>query len=660
MGETGAVAQAPLPARFGKYTVLGHLATGGMAEVYLARAAGIEGFEKIVVIKRIKPELIGDKSTTEMFLHEARLAATLQHPNIAQVHEIGIVNDSYFFAMEFVHGADLRQVLEAAVKKGKTIPLADAVHIAIRVCEALHYAHEQRDFDGNPLGIIHRDVSPSNVLISHDGAVKVCDFGIAKATTGGRQTETVRGVVKGKYAYMSPEQCQANPIDRRSDIFTIGILLYESSTLTRLFEGKSDFDVMKSVIEKPAVVPPSVRPDFPPALQQIILKALAKNPAERYATAQELQLDLEAFARDQRLAMSSVSVARLMASLFEGRTRAWEAAKRAGKGLGEHLLERGERNSYDSIELAAVMLLEDGARHDSATPVPVQPWPEDPGDGHANDRTVLERPRAVAAPRRPSYGWLVAALAALALGASAFAFERHTRGEHQRALVDGLSTEAAAIAGTLDGELRAAQLRADGFASAPILRAAIETDAATLADMIADNAMFAPKPGEVLELYQIVDGAPAQVLRVPADAPAIPRAARGTGLEPTAGKLTLIVSAPITRQRSEETAGEVVMYVPVQCGPIRTRLAARYAGAWLTGLGQPVTLAGEAALPADAAALTTVPLAAAGTFGGAPLALAAALPPSAQAPWLLPSLLGAGILAAVMLILFAASLRRKA
>jgi hypothetical protein len=176
--------------------------------------------------------------------------------------------------------------------------------------------------------------------------------------------------------------------------------------------------------------------------------------------------------------------------------------------------------------------------------------------------------------------------------------------------------------------------------------------------MIADNAMFAPKPGEALELYQVVDGAQAQVLRVPEDAPAIPRTARGTALEPAAGKLTLIVTSPITRQRSEEIAGEVVMHVPVQCGPIRNRLAARYAGAWLTGLGQPVTLAGDAALSANAATLTTVPLAT-DAFGGTQLALAAALPPSTPAAWLLPALLGAGILAAVMLILFVASVRRK-
>jgi len=248
MEVTGISLPQPLPRQFGKYTVLGRLATGGMAEVHVARASGIEGFEKIVVIKRIRPDLASDRETTEAFLHEAKLAATLEHPNIAQVYEIGLVNDSYFFAMEYVHGADLRQLMEAALQREHPISLAVAIQILIGVCAALHYAHEKRALDGAPLDIIHRDVSPSNVLVSHDGAIKVCDFGIAKAAT--RRRETVRGVVKGKFSYMSPEQCRATPLDRRSDVFSIGILLYELTTLTRLFDGTSDFEVMRKPLER--------------------------------------------------------------------------------------------------------------------------------------------------------------------------------------------------------------------------------------------------------------------------------------------------------------------------------------------------------------------------------------------------------------------------
>src|SRR5262245_29041210 len=245
--ESDTATKAVLPEQFGKYSLLGHLATGGMAEVWLARQVGMQGFEKIVVIKRARPEL-SDRETTRLFLDEARLVATLQHPNIAQVYEIGSVSGSYFFVMEYVDGADLRRLIEASVAKRQRIPLADAVYIIAHVCTALHYAHEKHDLDGRALQIIHRDVSPSNVLLSHDGAVKVCDFGVAKAhSRNGESTE--RGVLKGKFSYMSPEQAQSKPLDRRSDVFSIGILLYELTTLTKLFRGTGDYALLQQVAE---------------------------------------------------------------------------------------------------------------------------------------------------------------------------------------------------------------------------------------------------------------------------------------------------------------------------------------------------------------------------------------------------------------------------
>src|SRR6185503_8037580 len=194
VNDPGNASNAGLPEQFGKYSLLGHLATGGMAEVWLARHVGLQGFEKIVVIKRARPELT-DRETTRLFLDEARLVATLQHPNIAQVYEIGAVAGSYFFVMEYVDGADLRRLIETAIARRHWIPLAGAVYIIAHVCTALHYAHEKHDLDGRALRIIHRDVSPSNVLISHDGAVKVCDFGVAKAHHRGAE-HTERGVLK--------------------------------------------------------------------------------------------------------------------------------------------------------------------------------------------------------------------------------------------------------------------------------------------------------------------------------------------------------------------------------------------------------------------------------------------------------------------------------
>ena len=174
--------QALLPEQFGRYSLLGHLATGGMAEVWLARQLGMQGFEKIVVIKRARPEL-SDQETTALFLDEARLVATLEHPNIAQVYEIGAVNGSYFFVMEYVDGADVRRLIETSIAKRYPIALADALYIIIHVCTALHYAHEKHDLEGRPLNIIHRDVSPSNVLLSYAGEVKLTNFDIAKTAT---------------------------------------------------------------------------------------------------------------------------------------------------------------------------------------------------------------------------------------------------------------------------------------------------------------------------------------------------------------------------------------------------------------------------------------------------------------------------------------------
>jgi len=336
VNDPGNASNAGLPEQFGKYSLLGHLATGGMAEVWLARHVGLQGFEKIVVIKRARPELT-DRETTRLFLDEARLVATLQHPNIAQVYEIGAVAGSYFFVMEYVDGADLRRLIEATIAKRQRVPLADAVYIIAHVCTALHYAHEKHDLDGRALQIIHRDVSPSNVLISHDGAVKVCDFGVAKAHHRGEITE--RGVLKGKFSYMSPEQCQSKPLDRRSDVFSIGILLYELTTLSKLFRGPSDYAMMQQIVEA-RVQPPALRvPDYPRELEHIVMKALARDPSQRYPTAQALQLDLEEFAREHKLAMSSTRITQLMRSLIERRNDASDRRvkrlylKKAGRQL---------------------------------------------------------------------------------------------------------------------------------------------------------------------------------------------------------------------------------------------------------------------------------------------------------------------------------------
>jgi serine/threonine protein kinase len=438
------VVAGDLPEEFGKYAILDHLATGGMAEVYIARQAGLEGFEKIVVIKRIRPELTDDAAMMRHFLDEARLVATLEHPSIAQVYEIGLVNGSYFFVMEYVHGADLRRVMNAALRKHRTVPLADAVYIVSHVCAALHYAHEKKALDGTPLEIIHRDVSPSNVLLSHDGAVKVCDFGIAKAHN--QTHETQRGTVKGKYAYMSPEQCRCEPVDRRSDVFAIGVILYELTTLTRLFKADSDYELLRMVVEQP-VPPPSTRVSgYPPELERIVMKALAKHPDDRYATAQDMQLDIEAFAREQKLAMSSVNIATLMSELFEKKVEAWMRA---------HRKMTGETTPFT---------------RDSDLAIPIEGRPSQRALAAG---TPLRTPVTPLPPARPSRWWLAGIVAAgLAAGGVTLAGRTLHAGD-TRAATQALDADVDKIASALDTTVRGARMRADSLATTPVLRAAI-------------------------------------------------------------------------------------------------------------------------------------------------------------------------------------------
>ncbi len=615
-----------------------------MAEVYLARAEGIEGFEKIVVIKRIRPDLTGDRSTTRMFLHEARLAATLEHPNIAHVHEIDIVQGHYFFVMEYVQGADLRQVMEAAHHKGRRISLDDAIEIIIHVCAALHYAHEKRDADDNPLGIIHRDVSPSNVLISHDGAVKVCDFGIAKVTT--RSSDTQRGVVKGKFAYMAPEQCLSQPVDRRSDIFVIGVLLYEVSTLTRLFQADADFELMRTIVQDP-VAPPSTRvADYPPELERIVMCALSRDPDDRYPTAQMMQLELEAFARERKLATSSVGLARLMADLFEKRMRAWRKADRDGIPLGEHLLQHTHLSGSDETDAPVLTAeSEDGvetSRGAGATPATT--------GSSTREETRRQRPM-----RRRPYLWLVGALVASLVGAGAMMAGSWMAGSRERAARDGLTGEADEIAAAIDSTIRAARLQADAIASTPMLRAAIGTDAATLKDVANSEALFSPGPGQVLEIFQQRPELVATLRMPPGADPVTPVPARGARLERTADGLAVAVGAPITEHGSARVGGALALVVPVNLGPVRRRLGERAAAASLTGLGPPVSLVG----PAGGGRPLSLALPASPDWQITPLALSAA-PRVAPGPgWILGLELAGAATALLMLALYVLARRRR-
>ncbi|MEM1030560.1 MAG: serine/threonine-protein kinase [Myxococcota bacterium] len=301
-------------ARLGKYEVLAPLGEGGMAQVYLARTGGIEGFEKLVAVKRILPALASDDDFVQMFLDEARLAATLDHPHVAAVLDIGESDGDFFFVMEHLHGKDVRALLRAAARAGERLSLAKALTIVTRVAAGLHHAHTRRDADGRPLGIVHRDVSLSNILVTYDGAVKIVDFGVAKAMS--RRSRTRTGTVKGKIQYMSPEQCRGDDVDRRSDVFALGIVLFELTTGTRLFGRKDDVAIMHQLVYG-ALPRPSSRVDhYPAALETVVMKALAQKPEQRFESAQALQEALENFARDAHLTLSNIELAATMRTLY--------------------------------------------------------------------------------------------------------------------------------------------------------------------------------------------------------------------------------------------------------------------------------------------------------------------------------------------------------
>ncbi|MDQ3365561.1 MAG: serine/threonine protein kinase [Myxococcota bacterium] len=309
------------PTRVGRYEVIAHLATGGMAQIYLARQSGLGSFERHVVLKTILRERASDHRFVTMFLDEAKLAATLNHHNIAQVYEVDQADGAYFMAMEYVHGENARAILETTLRRGWTIPLELAIMIVGGAAAGLHHAHERRGKNGQPLNIVHRDVTPANIMIGYDGSVKVLDFGIAKAEE--RATKTVGGTIKGKYGYMSPEQCKGKPVDRRSDIFALGIVLYELTTLRRAFKGNDDFETMKRIVAGDVVLPSVAVAGYPRELEAIILTAMANDPAARFQTAQELLEALDAFAVRSKLTGSNTAMSRFMVQLFGAKKEPW-------------------------------------------------------------------------------------------------------------------------------------------------------------------------------------------------------------------------------------------------------------------------------------------------------------------------------------------------
>ncbi len=281
------------PTIFGKYLLLERVNVGGMAEVFIAKAFGVEGFERILAIKKILPTMAEDEEFITMFIDEARISVQLNHANVVHIHELGKHDEAFFIAMEYVSGRDLRTMLERHRRRKEIMPTAQAVYVGSKICEGLDYAHRKKDARGQELHIIHRDVSPQNILCSYEGEVKIIDFGIAKAAN--RSQKTQAGILKGKFGYMSPEQVRGLPIDRRSDIFAVGVILYEMLTGEKLFVGESDFSTLEKVRNAEVPTPRQFNPNIPAGLEKVLMKSLAREAEDRYQWASDLQEDLMRF-----------------------------------------------------------------------------------------------------------------------------------------------------------------------------------------------------------------------------------------------------------------------------------------------------------------------------------------------------------------------------
>ncbi|MCL2823810.1 MAG: serine/threonine protein kinase, partial [Polyangiaceae bacterium] len=276
-----------------RYRVIDKIAAGGMAEVFRAESAGIEGFKKKVAIKRVLPHLGKKRKFISMFLDEARLSARLTHSNVVQVFDIGIGDDTYFIVMEYIDGSDLKAIIETLRKKNEPFPVSSAAYIAIKMCEGLAYAHDLTDSRGVHLGIVHRDVSPPNVLITRYGEVKITDFGLARANNQLEESEP--GIIKGKFSYLAPEAATGGDVDVGADIFAVGIILWEMLAGRKLFKGESDYETVRLVQQ--AKIPPLAQfnDKVPASLERIILKALARDLSQRYKHTLDLAADLNTF-----------------------------------------------------------------------------------------------------------------------------------------------------------------------------------------------------------------------------------------------------------------------------------------------------------------------------------------------------------------------------
>jgi len=340
-GPAGPANAAGTPKRIGRFELVCALGQGGMATVYVGQTSGLAGFEKLAAIKVIHPHLVQERQFVHMFLDEARIAAQILHPNVAAVHDVGEEEGLLYMAGELVRGQSLKVLLRRSRAEGLPLTEAMAAHIGAKICAGLHAAHELTDSAGRPLGLVHRDVSPQNVLVSYAGFVKLIDFGVAQAK--GRLSHTETGTIKGKMGYVSPEQLQTKSLDRRSDLFSAGVVLYEMVTGRHPFPGRTAVERLGRIARGQVVPPRKVEPRLSPEMERIILKALSRDRDQRYQTAEEMGEELNAFARQRDASVGPQQLARTMKYLFSADIAEQDRLLRGFRERGE----TGERSAAE-------------------------------------------------------------------------------------------------------------------------------------------------------------------------------------------------------------------------------------------------------------------------------------------------------------------------
>ena len=388
-----------------KYEIIERIGRGGMAEVFKASSTSLEGFKKLVAIKRVLPSMTEDERFVQMFLDEAKVALPLNHTNIVQTFDLGRANDTYFIVMEYVEGTDLESVIESLGQRGEQLDAPEAAFIGLEVCKGLVHAHRQTNAEGEPLNMVHRDISPPNVLVSRDGEVKITDFGLAKARTQVDLTDP--GVVKGKFGYLSPEAAEGEPVDARTDLFAIGIILWEMLTGERLFLGENDYETLEQVrkTEIPSLESAG-RLDVPEALSEILYHALERDPEQRYQTARQMGQDLAAFLFEHGEVMTSFDLARRVERALDGERTSPEATTSLGSFDRAVQQEINQFVSLEEIAELDLRMANRGTIEDSESSVEGDPGDfEDPRAWGDTDLDDDPKPEGLASQSQAEDAW---------------------------------------------------------------------------------------------------------------------------------------------------------------------------------------------------------------------------------------------------------------